>query len=138
MSDSSSTSTWIATIQTLVTTIFVSIAVFLMQRRFQMKDEYTKEKNKLIATQAVQCETELFNILKEVFSQFNLNVNQFLNYANQINTLRLKHYLYIDENINKTSQEFADYCLEVTTDINNRTKFKEETFIKNFKKYFKK
>jgi hypothetical protein len=126
-----------ASLQTVATTVLVSIVGYRIQRNFQIKDDFTKEKNKTIASKSVECETEIFEIFKSVGAKYTIPPDEILNYSNRINELRFKSYLYIDEAIYKVSEEFADYLLEIHEDSNCRDKYKEEEFFKKFKNKFK-
>jgi hypothetical protein len=111
---------------------------YWIQRKHKINDDFIIEKNKCVAQKHITCESEIFDIMITVNSQYDINSDVLVELSNNINKLRMINYLYISESLLKVSSEFSDYLLLVSADNLQRNKFTEDKLIKKFKSEFKK
>ena len=125
-------------VQPLITTVFIALLGYIVQRRYKYLDTYKIEKNKSILTKTIESESEIFDILKIVVINYSITSSDLINYSQKITQLRMDNYLYISDKIYSISGKISDYLLEVSQDSSKRTKFGEEQWMKEFKREFRK
>lgn len=120
------------------TSLFTSVIAYFVQRKHKISDAFKTEKDKKIVARTFDVEVKLFEIVNNAFSQFSSSSQTYIDYANEINTLRSENIIFITKSINKLCKDIADYLLLIAVNQSKTNKFQEQEFIKKFKKKFRK
>lgn len=129
---------WIPVLQSLFTSGLVSVILYAWQRKHKINDSLIMERNKLSAQQSMQYETEIFDLMKSIRTEINLDSKKLIDLSGSINKLRNDYRLYISDKISEISSKFADYLLEVAADEYKRNRYEEDRLLDKFKKQFRK
>lgn len=129
---------WIPILQSLFTSGLVSGILYVWQRQHKISDSLTIERNKLSAQKSMQYETEIFDLMKSIRTEIDLDSKKLIDLSGNINNLRNEYRLHISDKISEISNKFADYLLEVAADEYKRNRYEEDRLLDKFKKQFRK
>lgn len=119
------------------TSVFTNVISYYIQRKHKMKDAFKAEKDKKIVAKTYEIEVKLFEIVNSACNQYIGSSIRYIDYANEINTIRKENIIFISDSINLLCKDIADYLLLIAVDPSKIKKKDEQEFIRQFKKKFR-